>query len=115
LAVLLLDWCFVVVVLPSQVDTEAASVTVSVGNTATLSCAALGGSPHPFITWLKDLSPLEPNNRFVVMSKDGQGSLTINNATMMDTGRYTCVMVSTFGTELVQPDTRLVVTAGNPL
>ena len=106
---------FLLVAPPSQVETEAATITVSVGATATLSCAALGGSPHPFITWLKDLLPLEPDNRFIVTSVNGQGNLTINNTTMQDTGRYTCVIVSSFGTELIQPDSRLVVTAGNPL
>jgi len=103
----------IIVVPPIQVETEVTTITVSVGATTTLSCAALGGFPHPFITWLKDLLPLEPDNRFIVTSVNGRGNLTINNAAIEDTGRYTCVVVSSFGTEFIQPDTRLVVTTGN--
>ena len=109
----IMKFYFFIVAPPSQVETEATTITVSVGATATLSCAALGGFPNPFITWLKDLLPLEPDNRLVVTSTNGQGNLTINNAAIMDTGRYTCVVVSSFGTEYIQPDTRLVVTTGN--
>ena len=107
----LLCLCFYNVVTYQRVETEDPTVTVSQGTNVTLHCSALGGFPSPYVTWLKNLSPLEPDDRFVVMSMNGQGSLVISDVTANDAGRYSCVLRSNMGSEIIQPDTKLVVIA----
>ena len=94
-------------------EIEEQNVIVSQGANVTLRCSALGGFPSPFITWLKDLSPLEPDYRYVVTSTNGQGSLVISDVTGSDAGQYSCVVRSNMASEIIQPDTRLIVGAEN--
>ena len=90
-------------------ETEDSTVTVSQGTNVTLQCSAPGGFPSPYVTWLKNLSPLEPDDRIIVMSMNGRGSLVISDITVSDTGQYSCVLRSNMRSEIILPDTRLVV------
>ena len=96
-----------------EVEIEERNLVVSQGTDVTLRCSVLGGFPSPFITWLKDLSPLEPDYRYVVMSTNGQGSLVISDVTVSDAGGYSCVVQSNMASEIIQPDIRLIVKAKN--
>lgn len=60
--------------------------SVSVGQTAFITCRAIAGFPEPSITWVRrDRRPLAASIR-----DDGQGSLTFEAATADDAGEYEC-------------------------
>ena len=71
--------------------TEIAFVTVS------LTCPTKG-SPPPKITWKKDGDELASAGRFVI---DNDGTLTISQAVLNDTGNYTCSAQNEVGVEEV--------------
>ena len=71
--------------------TEIAFVTVS------LTCPTKG-SPPPKITWKKDGHELASADRFVI---DNDGTLTISQAVLNDTGNYTCSAQNEVGVEEV--------------
>ncbi|XP_047204796.1 leucine-rich repeats and immunoglobulin-like domains protein 1 [Girardinichthys multiradiatus] len=79
--------------------------SVAVGDTVALQCKALG-SPTPRITWLHNDQPLQPSDRHYFTP--GNQLLVIRSASMEDTGRYTCLMSNTLGTE--RAHSQLVVT-----
>lgn len=67
-----------------------------VGDTVALQCKALG-SPPPRITWLRNDQPLRPSDRHHFTP--GNQLLIISSVLLEDTGRYTCLMSNTLGTE----------------
>ncbi|XP_069003657.1 leucine-rich repeats and immunoglobulin-like domains protein 1 [Embiotoca jacksoni] len=79
--------------------------SVAVGDTVALQCKALG-SPPPRITWLRNDQPLRPSDRHHFTP--GNQLLVIGSASLEDTGRYTCLMSNTLGTE--RAHSQLVVT-----
>uniref|UniRef100_UPI003AAC47EF leucine-rich repeats and immunoglobulin-like domains protein 1 n=1 Tax=Centroberyx gerrardi TaxID=166262 RepID=UPI003AAC47EF len=79
--------------------------SVAVGDTVALQCKALG-SPPPRITWLRNDQPLRPSDRHHFTP--GNQLLVIGSAALEDTGRYTCLMSNTLGTE--RAHSQLVVT-----
>ncbi|KAM4731253.1 striated muscle preferentially expressed protein kinase [Anableps anableps] len=61
------------------------------GDPVTLSCLP-AGSPHPYITWIKDKKPLEIDSRMNMIScPDGRQLLMIMQTTKKDAGVYECV------------------------
>lgn len=80
---------------------------MAVGDTVAMQCKALG-SPPPRITWLHNDQPLHPSDRHHFTP--GNQLLVISATLLEDTGRYTCVMSNTLGTE--RAHCQLVVTAG---
>ena len=91
-------------------EPDDAIIIVSQGTNVTLQCSVLGASsPSPYVTWFKNLALLEPDYRYVVTSTNGQGSLVISDVTTNDAGQYSCVVRSNMGSEVIQPDTRVVV------
>ncbi|MEQ2209687.1 hypothetical protein XENOCAPTIV_002587 [Xenoophorus captivus] len=98
------------VFLPGSIETphlaqEMEDRSVAVGDTVALQCKALG-SPTPRITWLHNDQPLQPSDRHYFTP--GNQLLVIRSASMEDTGRYTCLMSNTLGTE--RAHSQLVVT-----
>ena len=71
--------------------TEIAFVTVS------LTCPTKG-SPPPKITWRKNGEELASGDRFLI---DNEGTLTIPQAVLKDTGNYTCSARNEAGAEEV--------------
>ena len=66
------------------------------GTTAVLECLA-SGSPKPRLEWKKDGEPLVVSNRHF-FTADNQ-LLIIVQTRPSDTGKYTCVMTNTLGTD----------------
>ncbi|XP_037542777.1 striated muscle preferentially expressed protein kinase [Nematolebias whitei] len=61
------------------------------GDPVTLSCLP-AGSPHPYVTWLKDKKSLEIDSRMNMIScPDGRQLLMIMHTTKKDAGVYECV------------------------
>ena len=57
------------------------------------------GSPTPEVQWLKDGTPLPTTDpRLVTSLEPGRVSLTIDDVTEADAGRYTCTMSNAAGT-----------------
>ena len=58
------------------------------------------GSPAPEVQWLKDGTPLLPaaQPRVMTSHEPGRVTLTIDDITETDAGRYTCTMSNTAGT-----------------
>ena len=71
--------------------TEIAFVTIS------LTCPT-EGSPSPKITWKKDGEELASGDRYDI---DNEGTLTISQAILKDTGNYTCSAENEAGVEEV--------------
>jgi hypothetical protein len=69
---------------------------VKAGETAVLECMATG-SPKPKLSWLKNGKPLEITPRHF-FTAEGQ-LLIIVQTEQSDSGRYTCEMTNTLGTE----------------
>lgn len=70
--------------------------TVAKGETAVLQCIA-GGSPPPRLNWTKDDSPLVVTERHFFAAANQL--LIIVDTTEADSGKYTCEMSNTLGTE----------------
>ncbi|KAG7234543.1 hypothetical protein INR49_003929 [Caranx melampygus] len=70
--------------------------SVTKGETAVLQCIA-GGSPPPRLNWTKDDSPLVVTERHFFAAANQL--LIIVDVTEADTGKYTCEMSNTLGTE----------------
>ncbi|KAJ8360480.1 hypothetical protein SKAU_G00170050 [Synaphobranchus kaupii] len=70
--------------------------TVARGETAVLQCIA-GGSPAPRLNWTKDDGPLVLTERHFFAAANQL--LIIVDAGPADTGKYTCIMSNTLGTE----------------
>ncbi|XP_055772919.1 leucine-rich repeats and immunoglobulin-like domains protein 2 isoform X1 [Salvelinus fontinalis] len=69
---------------------------VARGETAVLQCIA-GGSPAPRLNWTKDDGPLVLTERHFFAAANQL--LIIVDAGWADTGKYTCIMSNTLGTE----------------
>lgn len=54
------------------------------------------GKPVPEVTWLKDLAPLESDERIII---DSNGSLIITSIVMSDAGDYLCFFNDRDGVE----------------
>uniref|UniRef100_A0A4W5QUW9 Leucine rich repeats and immunoglobulin like domains 2 n=1 Tax=Hucho hucho TaxID=62062 RepID=A0A4W5QUW9_9TELE len=70
--------------------------TVARGETAVLQCIA-GGSPAPRLNWTKDDGPLVLTERHFFAAANQL--LIIVDTGPADTGKYTCIMSNTLGTE----------------
>lgn len=70
--------------------------TVARRETAVLQCIA-GGSPAPRLNWTKDDGPLVLTERHFFAAANQL--LIIVDAVSADTGKYTCIMSNTLGTE----------------
>lgn len=70
--------------------------TVARGETAVLQCIA-GGSPAPRLNWTKDDGPLLLTERHFFAAANQL--LIIVDVGPADTGKYTCIMSNTLGTE----------------
>ncbi|KAM6962600.1 hemicentin-1 [Aplochiton taeniatus] len=90
------EYSLQVYVRPSIRRSEGASsdVTVTKGGDVTLQCEA-DGVPRPAVTWLKDGRPIAGPRGARVLSEGRL--LQIKDATVSDTGRYTCVAVNVAG------------------
>ena len=85
---------------PPIISTEPVSImNAHHGSSPSLMCVA-EGTPTPTITWLKNLLPLTPDPRLVVVSEEGMGVLLIKNATLLDEGQYSCVATNPLGTSV---------------
>ena len=69
---------------------------VESGETAVLECMAQG-SPTPRLEWLKNDHPLKPTERHFFTAEDQL--LVVVEAVPEDSGKYTCVMTNTLGSE----------------
>ena len=67
---------------------------IIIGNTASLLCQ-IQGYPNPTITWLKNDMPV-PSSKYTTDSS-GLTILTIENATVLDNGKYQCKGVNNLG------------------
>lgn len=88
------------------------SIVATTGENITLTCEA-SGYPPPFISWMRNLEPISTDSRYSLSSKNGLGTLQIQNAQVVDGGDYNCVIVSTlYGTTVVQPSVRVDIIRG---
>ncbi|XP_053178575.1 hemicentin-1 [Scomber japonicus] len=76
----------------SEGDTN--DIIVTKGGDVTLQCAA-EGVPRPAISWLKDGRPITGQHGAKVLNEGRL--LTIKDAKVSDTGRYTCIAVNVAG------------------
>ena len=85
------------------------------GDTITLTCDAIG-YPPPFVTWRKNLQPIQRNCRYNLTSRNGFGVLRIRDAGLGDAGEYHCEVVSELhGSQLVLPSIQVQVNDGKQL
>uniref|UniRef100_A0A2I3GV26 Leucine rich repeats and immunoglobulin like domains 1 n=1 Tax=Nomascus leucogenys TaxID=61853 RepID=A0A2I3GV26_NOMLE len=82
---------------------------VSVGETVAFQCKATG-NPPPRITWFKGDHPLSLTERHH-LTPDNQ-LLVVQNVVAEDTGRYTCEMSNTLGTERAHSQLTVLPAAG---
>ncbi|XP_053341492.1 hemicentin-1 [Clarias gariepinus] len=82
-------------------------VRVKDGQNITLSCEVTG-NPVPEITWLKDGQPVLGEERLEVMSHGR--FLHINNAQVLDTGRYSCLASNSAGDRSAHYNLNVLVT-----
>jgi hypothetical protein len=92
-----------------------AEMPVVAGDSITLSCEAFG-YPPPFVTWRKNLSPIQQSFRYNFTSRGGFGVLRIRDAGLGDSGEYHCEIISQLhGSQLVLPAIQLQVDDGKYL
>ncbi|XP_028301363.1 hemicentin-1 isoform X2 [Gouania willdenowi] len=78
----------------TRTEADADEITVTKGGDVTLQCAA-EGIPRPAVTWLKDGRPITGRHAAKVLNEGRL--LQIKDATVSDTGRYTCIAVNVAG------------------
>lgn len=73
-------------------------VIVKLGETAKLSCQAVG-EPKPTITWISPQTEVIPvlSNKYRIME---DGTLVVNNVTLVDEGKYACVAQNSAGEDI---------------
>ena len=93
---------FFLIVPPDIDDTDLdKNPRVNKGHTSVLFCPVTG-NPPPEIIWLKDGEPLELDTR-ITMEADGH-ELRIQNASVLDTAKYTCKARNKAGQDAVNFD-----------
>lgn len=97
----------------SEVEARVSNeMPVMADDTITLSCDAIG-YPPPFVTWRRNLMPIQRNSRYNFTSRSGFGVLRISNAGQGDAGEYHCEVISELhGSRLIEPSIQVQVTDG---
>ncbi|XP_054440698.1 hemicentin-2 [Pteronotus mesoamericanus] len=89
---------------PPQIASSAATVRVLERQPVSLPCIILAGRPFPERRWLKAGRPLPPGSRHSVRA---DGSLHLDQTLQEDTGRYSCVVANSVGSQ--HRDVELIV------
>lgn len=75
---------------------NAFEINILLGEAVSLICQVEEGTPFPRISWLKDGRRLSGNSLDVTIDNRGQ-RLSISQAQLANTGRYTCVAENAAG------------------
>ncbi|XP_035996829.1 hemicentin-1 isoform X1 [Fundulus heteroclitus] len=95
------------VFVPPEISSRGGTVTAVVNEAVKLECKA-SGVPVPSLTWLKDGSPVASVSHGIQLASAGR-VLSLSNAQVSDTGRYTCVAVNAGGEQQREYDLRVYV------
>ncbi|XP_049752935.1 hemicentin-2 isoform X2 [Elephas maximus indicus] len=79
-----------------QIASSASMVRVLEGQPVSLPCIILAGRPLPERRWVKAGRPLPPGSRHAIRA---DGSLHLDQALQEDSGRYSCVVTNTAGSQ----------------
>ncbi|XP_067947545.1 basement membrane-specific heparan sulfate proteoglycan core protein-like [Watersipora subatra] len=87
------------------------TLTVTVGDTFTLTCTAIG-YPVPLISWRLNWGNIPTGSRVTETSVNGKGVLIIRNVQESDAGAYTCEAINNQNSIFGTPDTIVTVDPG---
>jgi len=82
--------------IPAQIIKGPTSVSTLLGSTVVLEAVAIG-RPEPCIRWLKGGKELMEDERVEMRQADGVATLTLNNITADDSGKYIVMAENRFG------------------
>lgn len=91
---------------PTVVKTPPARMNLKVGYVFNITCVAVG-FPIPIVTWRLNWGHVP--EKCVQTSVNGVGTLTCDDIQVRDSGAYSCEIINSVGSQIVSPDTILVV------
>lgn len=89
-------WCCILE--PARILDKAASISVTAGDTATLSCT-ITGSPELKVKWFKDEKEMISGRKYKIMLKENTAVLKIMSADKGDTSVYKMEVSNKVGTD----------------